>query len=62
MSIGTAIRTEGIDGEKARIWNAVSEKAREERRKVPVIVEARPVLSGRWAAERRRREEETERA
>lgn len=54
MSIGTAIRTEGPEGtEKMRVYQALLQKAREERRAVPVVVMVRPALSARWAEERR---------
>jgi len=55
MSIGTAIRTEGPEGtEKMRVYQALLQKAREEKRAVPVVVMARPTLGSRWAEERRR--------
>lgn len=48
MSIGTAIRTEGSeDAEKVRVWQALLQKASEERRAVPVMIMARP----RWTRE-----------
>lgn len=56
MSIGTAIRTQGPEegSEKMLVWQALLQKAREERRgggmAVPVVVAARP----RWTGERRR--------
>ncbi|KAF8454771.1 reactive mitochondrial oxygen species modulator 1-domain-containing protein [Terfezia claveryi] len=55
MSIGTAIRTEGPEGtEKMRVYHALLQKAREERRAIPVVVMARPALSSRWPEERGR--------
>ena len=55
MSIGTAIRTEGPEGtEKMRVYQVLLQKAREERRAVPVVVMARPALGSRWAEVRRK--------